>query len=87
MAYAGAKSIPMNLIMMYMSGNSLQIFSILITVMMFWNPVKALMNVRQSSYFIVDRSRMSVLASRFFVLTVNFETKQKLEIHASRFAH
>ncbi|ORZ40348.1 hypothetical protein BCR44DRAFT_118968, partial [Catenaria anguillulae PL171] len=44
-AYSGAKSLPTNLLMMYMSGNSLQIFSILITVMMFWNPVKSLMNI------------------------------------------
>lgn len=47
-AYAGAKSIPMNLIMMYMSGNSIQIFSIIITVMMFWNPIKAIMSMNQA---------------------------------------
>ncbi|KAI9184156.1 hypothetical protein H9P43_003209 [Blastocladiella emersonii ATCC 22665] len=44
-AYSGAKSLPMNLLMMYMTGNSLQIFSIFFTVMMFWNPVKALMSI------------------------------------------
>lgn len=32
----------MNAIMMYMSGNSLQIFSIMMTVMLFMNPIKAL---------------------------------------------
>ncbi|KAJ3373911.1 hypothetical protein GGF31_008796 [Allomyces arbusculus] len=47
LAYSGAKSIPMNLIMMYMTGNSLQIFSIFFTVMMFWNPIKSLMGVNK----------------------------------------
>ncbi|CCX05823.1 Similar to Uncharacterized membrane protein C1281.03c; acc. no. O94520 [Pyronema omphalodes CBS 100304] len=41
-ALAPAKAIPMNAIMMYMSGNSLQIFSIMMTVMLFMNPIKAL---------------------------------------------
>lgn len=31
--------------MMYMSGNTLQIFSIMMTVMLFTNPVKALANL------------------------------------------
>ncbi|KAF8253051.1 hypothetical protein K440DRAFT_593640 [Wilcoxina mikolae CBS 423.85] len=41
-ALAPAKAIPMNAIMMYMSGNSLQIFSIMMTAMLFMNPIKAL---------------------------------------------
>ncbi|KAJ1510438.1 hypothetical protein HMI54_001597 [Coelomomyces lativittatus] len=45
-ALSGGKQIPMNLFMMYMSGNSLQIFSIFITVMMFWNPIKALIGMQ-----------------------------------------
>ncbi|KAL7270216.1 hypothetical protein RUND412_007083 [Rhizina undulata] len=44
-AIAPAKSLPMNAIMMYMSGNSLQIFSIMMTVMLFMNPLKALSSV------------------------------------------
>ena len=35
----------MNAIMMYMSGNSLQIFSIMMTAMLFMNPLKALSSV------------------------------------------
>lgn len=35
----------MNAIMMYMSGNTLQIFSIMMTVMLFMNPLKALSSV------------------------------------------
>ncbi|RKO99390.1 hypothetical protein CXG81DRAFT_2036, partial [Caulochytrium protostelioides] len=45
-AMAPAKSIPMNAFMLWMSGNSIQIFSILITVMMLLNSVKAAMAVR-----------------------------------------
>ncbi|EPS37420.1 hypothetical protein H072_8875 [Dactylellina haptotyla CBS 200.50] len=44
-ALAPAKSLPMNMIMMYMSGNSLQIFSIMMTVMLFMNPLRALSTV------------------------------------------
>lgn len=35
----------MNAIMMYMSGNTLQIFSIMMTAMLFMNPLKALSTV------------------------------------------
>ncbi|EWC44131.1 hypothetical protein DRE_07188 [Drechslerella stenobrocha 248] len=44
-ALAPAKSLPMNMIMMYMSGNTLQIFSIMMTAMLFMNPLKALTTV------------------------------------------
>lgn len=37
-----AKSIPMNLIMSYMTGNSLQMIPIMMTLMLFWNPLKAI---------------------------------------------
>ncbi|KAI8924514.1 hypothetical protein BC831DRAFT_465378 [Entophlyctis helioformis] len=46
-AIAPAKSIPMNAFMLYMSGNSIQIFSILVTVMLLFNSVKAAMGVSQ----------------------------------------
>ncbi|KND01888.1 chaperone EMC4 [Spizellomyces punctatus DAOM BR117] len=44
-ALAPGKSIPMNAIMLYMSGNSIQIFSVLVTVMLLWNSIKAIMGV------------------------------------------
>ncbi|KAK6353269.1 hypothetical protein TWF696_005246 [Orbilia brochopaga] len=44
-ALAPAKSLPMNMIMMYMSGNTLQIFSIMMTAMLFMNPLRALSTV------------------------------------------
>lgn len=41
-ATAPAKSLPMNLIMSYMTGNSLQIIPLTMTLMLLWNPLKAI---------------------------------------------
>ncbi|CRG86762.1 hypothetical protein PISL3812_03773 [Talaromyces islandicus] len=41
-ALAPSKQIPMNAIMMYMSGNSLQIFSIMMVFMLFKGPIQGL---------------------------------------------
>lgn len=43
-AIAPSKQIPMNAIMMYMSGNSLQIFSIMMVGMLFKGPIQGLIN-------------------------------------------
>ncbi|KAL4871881.1 hypothetical protein BDV12DRAFT_12946 [Aspergillus spectabilis] len=43
-ALAPSKQIPMNAIMMYMSGNSLQIFSIMMVTMLFKGPIQGLIN-------------------------------------------
>ena len=51
-ALAPAKSIPMSLFMMYMSGNSLQIFSVMITAtMLFMQPIKAIMSAQESKLY------------------------------------
>ncbi|KAK4509044.1 uncharacterized protein ATC70_007394 [Mucor velutinosus] len=47
-AMGPAKSIPMNAIMIYMSGTSLQIFTVMVTAMLFFNPVKAIMTTQQT---------------------------------------
>lgn len=47
-ALAPVKQLPMTAIMMYMSGNSLQIFSIMMVVMAFKNPVMGLMATNQA---------------------------------------
>jgi hypothetical protein len=47
-ALAPVKQLPMTGIMMYMSGNSLQIFSIMMVVMAFKNPVMGLMATQQA---------------------------------------
>ncbi|KAJ5176095.1 ER membrane protein complex subunit 4 [Penicillium canariense] len=43
-AIAPSKSLPMNGIMMYMSGNSLQVFSIMMVFMLFKGPIQGLIN-------------------------------------------
>ena len=48
MALAPAKQLPMNAIGMYMSGNTLQIFSIMMVFMLFKGPIQALLNVQQT---------------------------------------
>jgi hypothetical protein len=49
MAFAKSpfSSIFMTAFMMYMTGNSLQIFSIVMLVMAFWNPTQAILNVEK----------------------------------------
>jgi hypothetical protein len=47
-ALAPVKQLPMTAIMMYMSGNSLQIFSIMMVAMAFKNPVMGLVATIQS---------------------------------------
>ncbi|KAB2578915.1 hypothetical protein BFW01_g1143 [Lasiodiplodia theobromae] len=48
LAIAPAKQLPMNAIGMYMSGNSLQIFSIMMVFMLFKNPVNAVININRT---------------------------------------
>ena len=45
-AIAPAKQLPMNAFGMYMSGNSLQIFSIMMVFMLFKGPITALINMQ-----------------------------------------
>ncbi|CAO3621028.1 unnamed protein product [Cunninghamella blakesleeana] len=47
-AMAPAKNIPMNAIIIYMSGNGVQIFSVMITAMLFIQPMKAIMSIGQT---------------------------------------
>ena len=47
-ALAPVKNLPMTGIMMYMSGHSLQIFSIMMVFMAFKNPIMGLMAVNQA---------------------------------------
>ena len=47
-ALAPVKSLPMTFIMMYMSGNSLQMFSIMMVFMAFKNPITGLLATSQA---------------------------------------
>ncbi|KAL5601380.1 hypothetical protein BROUX41_002633 [Berkeleyomyces rouxiae] len=61
-ALAPVKSLPMTAIMMYMSGNSLQIFSIMMVVMAFKNPLVGLLNTNQAlDRFVTQRNGGSIL--------------------------
>uniref|UniRef100_A0A1D1XNT7 ER membrane protein complex subunit 4 n=1 Tax=Anthurium amnicola TaxID=1678845 RepID=A0A1D1XNT7_9ARAE len=44
-ALSPGKNIPMNAFMLWMSGNGVQIFSVMITGMLFFQPIKALMGI------------------------------------------
>lgn len=45
-----AKNIPMNLIMSYMTGNSLQMIPIMMTLMLLWNPLKSIFTETNSAF-------------------------------------
>lgn len=47
-ALAPVKNLPMTAIMMYMSGNSLQIFSIMMVFMAFKNPIMGIIGTNQA---------------------------------------
>jgi len=47
-ALAPAKALPMNAIMMYMSGNTLQIFSMMMVFTLFKNPLQALLQTNRA---------------------------------------
>ena len=53
-ATAPAKALPMNAFMMYMSGSGVQIFSIMITAMMLYQPVKAILGVQTGMWWGLD---------------------------------
>lgn len=53
-ALAPAKTIPMNLIMSYMSGTSLQIIPIMTALMLLSGPVKAIFNTREAFKPVLD---------------------------------
>lgn len=48
LAIAPAKQLPMNAIGMYMTGNSLQIFSIMMVFMLFKGPITAVLNIQNT---------------------------------------
>lgn len=62
---APIKSLPMTAIMMYMTGNSLQIFSIMMVFMAFKNPLMGLMGTNQAfEKFETDTNRTKMLQAK-----------------------
>jgi hypothetical protein len=71
MALGPAKQLPMNAIGMYMSGNSLQIFSIMMVFMLFKGPITAVFGINQAfeRYRTDGNADKLLLAKAVYVLT------------------
>ncbi|KAL9001490.1 MAG: hypothetical protein Q9169_000065 [Polycauliona sp. 2 TL-2023] len=71
-ALAPAKQLPMNAIMMYMSGNSLQIFSIMMVFMLFKNPLQSLMQTNAAfTKYETPRTRSKMWAVKAVYVLMN----------------
>lgn len=57
LALGPLKQVPMNLFIMYMAGNSISIFPIMMVGMLIIRPVKALFTLQQSKFIAVSSSR------------------------------
>jgi hypothetical protein len=72
-ALAPVKGLPMTAIMMYMSGNSLQIFSIMMVFMAFKNPLAGLMNTNQAfERFQTEGNAGKVLQTKVVYVAMQF---------------
>ena len=70
-ALAPVKNLPMTAIMMYMSGNSLQIFSIMMVFMAFKNPIVGLVAVNQAfERFETDTNRAKIVQVKLAYLAM-----------------
>ncbi|PLB37779.1 ER membrane protein complex subunit 4 [Aspergillus candidus] len=72
-ALAPSKQLPMNGIMMYMSGNSLQIFSIMMVFMLFKGPIQGLINTNSVfAKFETDGTRAKLLGVKALYVVMQF---------------
>ncbi|QYS93602.1 ER membrane protein complex subunit 4 [Trichoderma simmonsii] len=72
-ALAPVKGLPMTAIMMYMSGNSLQIFSIMMVFMAFKNPIVGLMSTNQAfERFQTDSNSGQILQTKAVYVAMQF---------------
>ncbi|KJH47078.1 hypothetical protein DICVIV_06838 [Dictyocaulus viviparus] len=68
-AMAPAKSLPMNMFMMYMAGRSVSIFPIMMVGMMLWRPAKALFSVNATFKPLEDQNAGNLIIHKIiFVL-------------------
>lgn len=71
-ALAPVKGLPMTAIMMYMSGNSLQIFSIMMVLMAFKTPITSLMNTNLAfERFQSDSNAGKILQTKLVYVGMN----------------
>ncbi|PGH29228.1 hypothetical protein GX50_08018 [[Emmonsia] crescens] len=72
-ALAPTKQLPMNAIMMYMSGNSLQIFSIMMVFMLFKGPIQGLLNTNSAFVkFEAESTRGQMLGVKLVYVLMQF---------------
>lgn len=72
-ALAPVKSLPMTAIMMYMTGNSLQIFSIMMVFMAFKNPIAGLIGTNQAfERFETDTNKAKMLQVKLAYVAMQF---------------
>ncbi|VDM61926.1 unnamed protein product [Angiostrongylus costaricensis] len=70
-AMAPAKSLPMNMFMMYMAGRSVSIFPIMMVGMMLWRPVKALFSVNATFKPLEDQNAGSLIIHKIIFILGN----------------
>ncbi|KAF9546467.1 hypothetical protein EC957_009680 [Mortierella hygrophila] len=81
-ALAPGKQLPMQAFMLWMSGNSVQIFSVAITAMLMFSPIKALMSMSQvfERYETPSPVKVSFMDSKLALPKVTFVALQLLTI-------
>lgn len=71
-AIAPAKQLPMSAIGMYMAGNSLQIFSLMMTAMLFRTPITAIMNISNTfSRFESESKKQEMIMVKLAFIATN----------------
>ncbi|KAF9358816.1 hypothetical protein BGX26_000819 [Mortierella sp. AD094] len=81
-ALAPGKQLPMQAFMLWMSGNSVQIFSVAITAMLMFSPIRAVMSMSQvfERYETVSPVKVSFLESKLALPKLTFVAMQILTI-------
>uniref|UniRef100_A0A914Z043 ER membrane protein complex subunit 4 n=1 Tax=Panagrolaimus superbus TaxID=310955 RepID=A0A914Z043_9BILA len=72
MALQPCKSLPMNMFMMYMAGNTISIFPIMMVAMMVWRPIQALMGVGNVFKPIGEEYTGSLIVYKLIYILGNF---------------
>jgi len=66
-ALAPIKGLPMNVFIMYMAGNTISIFPIMMVGMMFFRPIQALMGIR-ATVRMLEKSKQYILQTFVYLL-------------------
>lgn len=70
-AMGPAKSLPMNMFMMYMAGRSISIFPIMMVAMMLWRPLKTLFSVNSTFKPLQDEKTGSLILHKIVFILGN----------------